>query len=104
MISLGNAMAEVAEQYEDEPHLQVDSVRVLRKGSLTWTDPVTQKINVCPEPGNASEPSLQTRVKFCSISRPISMSTSREHGHQVQNSGLRGRSSVRETPSSLGAI
>jgi hypothetical protein len=53
MISLGNAMAEVAEQYEDEPHLQVDSVCVLRKGSLTWTDPVTQKINVCPEPGNA---------------------------------------------------
>ena len=37
MISLGNAMAEVAEQYEDEPHLQVDSVWVLRKG-ITYLD------------------------------------------------------------------
>jgi hypothetical protein len=52
MVSLGNAMAEVAERYEDEPHLQVDSIWVLRKGSLTWADPVTRNINVCPEPGD----------------------------------------------------
>ena len=51
--SLGNAMAEVAQEYQHEPHLHVDSVWVLKKGSLTWADPVTHNVRVCPEPGDA---------------------------------------------------
>lgn len=50
--TLGAAMAEVAAEYKDEPHLQVDSIWVLDKGSLTWADPVTHNINVSPNPGD----------------------------------------------------
>ena len=97
-------MAEVAEQYEDEPHLQVDSVWVLKKG-ITYLDGpgYTENQRVSRTWERVPSPP-QTRVKFCSISRPISMSTSREHGHQVSEFGTTWRSSVRETPSSLGAI
>jgi hypothetical protein len=51
--TLGNAMAEVAADYADQPQLQVDSVWVLRRGSLTWADPVTHRINASPNPGDA---------------------------------------------------
>lgn len=50
--TLGQAMAEVAGEYEDDPHLQVDSVWVMNRGSLTWADPQTRRINVAPNPGD----------------------------------------------------
>lgn len=51
--TLGDAMAELAEEFEDRPHLQVDSVWVLNKGALVWSDPGTQQIRVVPNPGDA---------------------------------------------------
>lgn len=51
--TLGNAMAEVALEYADQPHLMVDSVWVLNKGCLVWCDPNTHRINPGPEPGDA---------------------------------------------------
>lgn len=50
---LGDVMAELAEEYEDRPHLQVDSIWVLNRGSLVWSDAKTHRINVAPNPGDA---------------------------------------------------
>jgi hypothetical protein len=50
--TLGDAMMEVVNEYPDEPHLWVDSVWVLKKGSLTWADGENQLINMSPKPGD----------------------------------------------------
>jgi hypothetical protein len=51
--TLGDAMAEVAAEFEHEPHQHVDSVWILGRGSLTWADPLTHSIRPSPNPGDA---------------------------------------------------
>ncbi len=51
--TLGTGMATMAAKYRDTPELQVDSIWVLNRGSLTWADPGTHRINPAPEEGDA---------------------------------------------------
>lgn len=53
LITLGSKMADLAAKYEDSPELQVNSVWVLNRGSLTWADPTTRQINPAPEAHSA---------------------------------------------------
>jgi hypothetical protein len=58
--TLGEKMALLAAKYEDTPELQVDSVWVLNRGSLTWADPNTHRVEPAPK-ANSSVQAISAR-------------------------------------------